>query len=332
MTPGARPRPPAVGAVVRRGRRPRRARRPDPQVAPHAHRRHLGRRHRDRAARLQPRADRARLPTAWAPAPAPDPTRLMLDTARERLTRPAEHRAARRAAGRRPAQVARAACGRSRSFASARSSTRQVGRAAPLAQRAGRARPPASRPCGCRSTTLKPIRATRSAARSTTCARRRSAARSAVCSSSAASCIPELVLKVVLPGVGARRRPSACSSATGSRRCSCRSRSVSPTRGARLDAVRASTADLKEREQAVGAATLLGLSEYAAPDAPRPGRARGARAAVRQPHRHQHPRPAGAALLPRRARCSRCTRSCRCHGTSRSTSRSCRTAGTSTSG
>jgi diacylglycerol O-acyltransferase / wax synthase len=34
---------------------------------------------------------------------------------------------------------------------------------------------------------------------------------------------------------------------------------------ARLDAVRASTADLKERRQAVGAAALLGLTDYAAP-------------------------------------------------------------------
>jgi len=33
----------------------------------------------------------------------------------------------------------------------------------------------------------------------------------------------------------------------------------------RLEAVRAATADLKERRQAVGAAALLGLSEYAAP-------------------------------------------------------------------
>jgi WS/DGAT/MGAT family acyltransferase len=33
----------------------------------------------------------------------------------------------------------------------------------------------------------------------------------------------------------------------------------------RLDAVRTDTADLKEREQAIGAAALLGLSEYAAP-------------------------------------------------------------------
>jgi len=33
----------------------------------------------------------------------------------------------------------------------------------------------------------------------------------------------------------------------------------------RLDAVRATTADLKERRQAIGAAALLGLSEYAAP-------------------------------------------------------------------
>jgi WS/DGAT/MGAT family acyltransferase len=33
----------------------------------------------------------------------------------------------------------------------------------------------------------------------------------------------------------------------------------------RLDAVRGSTADLKEREQALGAATIIGLGEYAAP-------------------------------------------------------------------
>ncbi|MET0275291.1 MAG: wax ester/triacylglycerol synthase family O-acyltransferase [Acidimicrobiia bacterium] len=38
-----------------------------------------------------------------------------------------------------------------------------------------------------------------------------------------------------------------------------------PDPQARLDAVRASTAELKAREQAVGAATLIGLGEYAAP-------------------------------------------------------------------
>ena len=38
-----------------------------------------------------------------------------------------------------------------------------------------------------------------------------------------------------------------------------------PDAGARLDAVSAATANLKEREQAVGAATLIGLTEYAAP-------------------------------------------------------------------
>jgi hypothetical protein len=38
-----------------------------------------------------------------------------------------------------------------------------------------------------------------------------------------------------------------------------------PDAGARLDAVRAATANLKEREQAVGAATLIGLTEFAAP-------------------------------------------------------------------
>jgi WS/DGAT/MGAT family acyltransferase len=38
-----------------------------------------------------------------------------------------------------------------------------------------------------------------------------------------------------------------------------------PDPGARLNAVRTATANLKEREQAVGAATLIGLTEYAAP-------------------------------------------------------------------
>ena len=118
---------------------------------------------------------------------------------------------------------------------------------------------------------------------------------------SAASCADRARAQGLLPGVGARRRRNACSSATASRRCSCRSRSASSDPVARLDAVRATTADLKEREQAVGAAALLGLGEYAAPDAARPRRPRRARAAARQPHRHQHPRPAGAALLPGRA-------------------------------
>ena len=38
-----------------------------------------------------------------------------------------------------------------------------------------------------------------------------------------------------------------------------------PDARVRLDAVRATTVDLKERRQAVGAAALIGLSEYAAP-------------------------------------------------------------------
>ena len=56
----ARPRPSALGAVVRRGCRPRASRRRDPQVAPHAHRRDLGHRHRHGALRLRRRSDRAR--------------------------------------------------------------------------------------------------------------------------------------------------------------------------------------------------------------------------------------------------------------------------------
>ena len=66
----------------------------------------------------------------------------------------------------------------------------------------------------------------------------------------------------------------------------------------RLAAVRRTTADLKERRQAVGAAALLGLSEYAAPTM----LGLAARAAHAQRFAnlidHQHPRPAGAAVLP----------------------------------
>ena len=60
-------------------------------------------------------------------------------------------------------------------------------------------------------------------------------------------------------------RASACSWAIGCRPCSCRCRSgeLDPIR--RLAVVQRTTADLKEREQAVGAAALLDLTQYAAP-------------------------------------------------------------------
>ena len=70
-----------------------------------------------------------------------------------------------------------------------------------------------------------------------------------------------------------------------------------PDARARLDAVAASTVELKEREQALGAATLLGISEYAAPTILGLAAARGARAAAREPDGHERPRSAGAALL-----------------------------------
>ena len=160
--------------------------------------------------------------------------------------------------------------------------------------------------------------------------RRRGRAR---CSTRAASSIPISSLKVVLPGVGARRRASACSSATASRRCSCRSPVGEPDARVRLDAVRATTADLKEREQAVGAAALLGLSEYAAPTllGPRgPRRARAARSRNLIVTNMPGPQVPLYCLGARDVR-GVPDRPAR-HGTSPSTSRSCRTAGSCTSG
>ena len=100
----------------------------DPQVAPHAHRRHLGHRHRDRAARLHARADGDRSPRLDSRSRAPDPTRLVIDSgvradhadrpsspavARRWLARPATSstapsgsRSVDRLAGRRPDPVA----------------------------------------------------------------------------------------------------------------------------------------------------------------------------------------------------------------------------------
>ena len=106
---------------------------------------------------------------------------------------------------------------------------------------------------------------------------------------------------------------------------------ASPIRSCGSPRCARTTADLKEREQAVGAAALLGLVRVRGAHAARARRARRARAALRQPHRHQHPRPAGAALLPRRADARGVPDRRRCRGTSPSTSRSCRTAASCTS-
>ena len=93
-----------------------------------------------------------------------------------------------------------------------------------------------------------------------------------------------------------------------------------PDAKVRLRAVHAATAELKEREQAVGAAALIALTEYAAPTllglaaAPRTGSG--------------SPTSSSPTSLARRSRstasgrrCWRCIRLRRSRGTSRSTSR-----------
>ena len=68
-------------------------------------------------------------PDGWAPVPAPDPTRLMLDSARERFTRPAELAGAARRLADASARCVGAGGG-SRSFASVRWSTSKWSRRA----------------------------------------------------------------------------------------------------------------------------------------------------------------------------------------------------------
>ena len=90
-------------------------------------------------------------PDEWVAAPAPDPTRLMLDSVRERLTRPSELVGTARHAGRRPTRGAgarrrprpldRVAASTPRSWRRGCRSTRRSGAAA------------ASRPCASPSTT-----------------------------------------------------------------------------------------------------------------------------------------------------------------------------------
>ena len=89
----------------------------------------------------------------------------------------------------------------------------------------------------------------------------------------------------------------------------------------RLRAVGAATADLKEREQAVGAAALIGLTEFAAPTLLALAARAAAPAAVREPDRHEHPRAAGAAVLPGRPDARGVPARDRSRGTSPSTSR-----------
>jgi diacylglycerol O-acyltransferase len=196
----------------------------------------------------------------WIAAPAPDPARLMLDSARERLTRPAELAGAVRhlADGPRDAVSRAADLGRSigslvdaQVVAPRLSLNAAVGRG----RRLETVRVP-----------LDDVKQIRAEFRCTVNDVVLAGVGSAVgrLLEQRGELRPELVLKVFCPvsvrdddermQLGNRISAMLVPLAVGE----------SDAR-VRLDAVRATTADLKERRQAVGAAALLGLSEYAAP-------------------------------------------------------------------
>jgi len=199
-------------------------------------------------------------PDEWVDAPAPDPTRLMLDSARERLRRPTELVGTARQLADAPREaLARAAdLGRSiGSLVDAQVVAPRLSLNAPV----GRGR---------RFETVRvsvdDVKRVRAAFGGTindvilagvgTAVARLLDARGEL--------RPELVLKVFCPvsvrdddqrmQLGNRISAMLVPLAVGE-----------PDPLVRLAAVRRTTADLKERRQAVGAAALLGLSEYAAP-------------------------------------------------------------------
>jgi WS/DGAT/MGAT family acyltransferase len=199
-------------------------------------------------------------PDEWVAAPAPEPTRLMLDSARERLTRPSEL-----------VGSARQLCDAPRDA---------LGRAADLGRSIGSLvdgqvvapRLSLNAPVG-RGRSLQTLRVPVDDAK-----RVRAAFGGTIndvvlagVGSGVARLLqrrgelrPELILKVFCPvsvrdddqrmQLGNRISAMLVPLAVGER---------DPL--VRLAAVRQATADLKERRQAVGAAALLGLSEYAAP-------------------------------------------------------------------
>jgi diacylglycerol O-acyltransferase len=196
----------------------------------------------------------------WTPAPPPDPTRLMLDSTRERLTRPAELAGAARqlADGPREALARAADLGRSiGSLVDSQVVAPRLSLNAPVGR--GRRFETVRVP-------LHDVQQIRAAFGCTV---------NDVLLAGVGSAVgrllerrdelrPELVLKVFCPvsvrdddqrmQLGNRISAMLVPLAVGE-----------PDPRIRLEAVRATTADLKERRQAVGAAALLGLSEYAAP-------------------------------------------------------------------
>jgi diacylglycerol O-acyltransferase len=196
----------------------------------------------------------------WRPQATPDPTRLVLDSMRERLTRPAEMTAAVRHLADAPRDAARRAADLGRSIGSLVDGQVVAPRLS-LNAAVGRGR---------RFETVRvPLDDVKRVREDFGCTVNDVIL--AVVGGAVARVLdrhgelhPDLVLKVFCPvsvrdddqrmQLGNRISAMLVPLAVGE-----------PDAGVRLDAVRATTSDLKERRQAVGAAALLGLSEYAAP-------------------------------------------------------------------
>jgi WS/DGAT/MGAT family acyltransferase len=196
----------------------------------------------------------------WTPAPAPDPARLVVDSVREQLTRRTELAATVRRATDTPRDAIERASGLGRSIGSLLEGQIVAPRSV-LNARVGRGR---------RIETVRvPLDDVQVVRTSFGCTVNDVVL--AVVGSAVARVLdahgelhPELVLKAFCPvsvrgdgqrmQLGNRISTMVVSLPVGE-----------PDARVRLDAVRATTADLKERKQAVGAAALLGLSEYAAP-------------------------------------------------------------------
>jgi len=199
-------------------------------------------------------------PDGWTPAPAPDPTRLVVDTVRERMTRPAEVVSTVRRATDAPRDAIDRATGLGRSLGSLIDGQVVVPRLslnAPVGK--GRRIETVRVP-------LATVRGLRAAFDCTVNDIVLLLVGSAVARVLDArdELHPDLVLKAFCPvsvrddeqrmQLGNRISAMLVPLPVGE-----------PDARVRIDAVRATTADLKERRQAVGAAALLGLSEYAAP-------------------------------------------------------------------
>jgi WS/DGAT/MGAT family acyltransferase len=199
-------------------------------------------------------------PDGWTPAPAPDPTRLVVDTVREQMTRPAEMVRTVRRATDAPRDAIDRATGVGRSIGALLDGQVVVPRLC-LNAPVGKGRRI--------ETVLVPLETVRAVRETFACTVNDVVL--AVVGSAVARVLdahgelhPDLVLKAFCPvsvrdddqrmQLGNRISTMVVPLAVGER---------DPL--VRLHAVRATTADLKERRQAVGAAALLGLSEYAAP-------------------------------------------------------------------